>query len=232
LRSRYGPDYPDVLAKAAEIKAAEQKLDELRKQAQSSKAAEEKPRNPAIAGQLADLDEEIRKHQVRQSELDSQIKFHESAMQRAPAAQQELTIATNDVASASDRYKRLEDRKFGADMSSDVESQQQAERFVLLEPAPPPQKPVSPNRVMFDSAGAGAGLLLALVLVLALELMDRTVKTESEVADLIKAPVYGHIPRLASQRVRRKRRVWTAIAATGNVALALGYAGLLFIALK
>jgi len=230
LRSRYGPSYPDVLSKAADIQNIEQKINQLRQQGISAQSG--KHHNPALESQIAQTEEEIKKHQARQAELASLIKFHESAIEAVPAAQEELTAATNDVAVASDRYKRLEDRKFGADMFSDVEARQQAERFVLLEPAQPPEQPAIPNRPLIDEIGAGAGLCIALFMAVVLEVFNPTVRTERELHDRLKAPIFGEIPRLNTKLETRRRRLWTAMAATGNLMLALGYAKLLAAALK
>ncbi len=189
LRARYGPSYPDVLSKAADIESVQQKIKELEKQGKAP--ATSAKHNPAIEGQIAQLDEEIRRHRSRQAELESLIKFHEAAIQSIPGAQEELTAATNDLAVESDRYKRLEDRKFGADMFSDVEARQQGERFVLLDTAQPPEHPSFPNRPLIDGIAAAAGLAIALFIVVMLEIFDATVKTERELRERLKVPVFG-----------------------------------------
>ena len=232
LRSHYGPNYPDVLSKAVEIQAIKDKMKAIGDQGKSTPEQSSKPRNPAIESQIAQLDEQIRKHEAREAELTSEIKFQEAAIQRIPAAQEKLTAASNDVAAASDRYKRLEDRKFGADMFSDVESRQEAERFVLLDPAQPPEKPVSPNRLLIDGIGAGAGLISALVLVALLELASPAVKTEREISERTGVPVLGTIPLLPATPDTHRRHVWTVLAATGNLLLAAGFVGVLAASLK
>jgi uncharacterized protein involved in exopolysaccharide biosynthesis len=189
-------------------------------------------RNPAIESQINQLDEQTKKHEARETELTSQINFHEAAIQRVPAAQQQLTAASNDVTAASDRYKRLEDRKFGADMFSDVESRQQAERFVLLDPAQPPEKPISPNRLLFDGIGIAAGLIVALFLVVVLEIVSPAVKTEREISETLGTPIFGAIPILTTSSENRRRRFWTVLAATGNLLLAVGYLGVLAASLR
>jgi uncharacterized protein involved in exopolysaccharide biosynthesis len=227
LRSHYGPSYPDVLTKMVEIEKIKQKIAASGEQRQRVPEASDQPHNPAIEGQIAQVDEEIHKHQARQAQLASQMKFHEAAIARVPVAQEALTAASNDVLAASDRYKRLEDRKFGADMSSDVETRQQGERFVLVDPAQPPEKAVSPNRLIIDSAGAGAGLLLALLLVAALELLNPAVKTEREIRERLGVPIFGQIPRLATTSENRRHRWGSVLAAAGNVLLAVGFFGVL-----
>ena len=232
LRSHYGPNYPDVLSKAAEIQGVKDKMKALGGEEKSASAKSSKLGNPAIESQISQLDEQIRKHKAREAELTSQINFHAAAAQRVPAAQEKLTAASNDVAAASDRYKHLADRKFGADMFSDVESRQEAERFVLLDPAQPPERPVSPNRLLIDGVGAGAGLALALVLVVLLEIANPAVKTEREISERSGAPVFGTIPLLTTKSDNRRQHLWTALAATGDLLLAVGYFTVLAASLK
>ncbi len=212
LRSHYGPSYPDVLSKAAGIQSVQKKIKEREEQGKSDSAASNKQHNPAIESQVAQVDEQIRKHEARQAQLASQIKFHEAAIGGVPAVQEQLSAATNDLAVATDRYKRLEDRKFGADMFSDIEARQQGERFVLVDPAQPPEVPVTPNRPLIDSIGAGAGLIIGLLLVAVLELLDPAVKTEREVLDRLKVPFFGEIPRVTVKS--RRRRFWAVRATT------------------
>jgi uncharacterized protein involved in exopolysaccharide biosynthesis len=231
LRSHYGPNYPDVLSKAADIQVLQKKIKKMADQGKSDSSVT-KHHNPALESQIAQVDEQIQKHEQRQNELRSQIKFHVGAISGVPAVQEQVSSATNDLTIASERYKRLEDRKFGADMFSDLEARQQGERFVLLDPAQPPDHPTTPNRQVIDSIGAVAGLVLSLVLVALLELLDPAVKTGREVRERLKAPILGEIPFLPSVEHSRRRRLWSVLAAAGSLLLAVGYAGVLFISFR
>jgi polysaccharide chain length determinant protein (PEP-CTERM system associated) len=208
LRSHYGPNYPDVLIKAAEIDGVKKKIQDLEAQGKSNASLNKKHLNPALESQIAQVDEQIRKHEARQAELQGQIKFHVAAIGGVPAVQEQVSAATNELALASDRYKRLEDRKFGADMFSDIEARQQGERFVLLEPAQPPDAPVSPNRPLISAIGTAAGLVISFLVVAIVELTDASVKTKREIVDRLRVPVFGEIPRLNANHATR-RRFWS-----------------------
>ena len=231
LRSRYGPKYPDVLSKAADIQELQKRIKDLASQG-ATDTSKNKHNDPALESQIAQMDEQIRKHQVRQSDLESQIKFHVAAIGGVPKVQEEVAAANNDLLAAQDRYKRLEDRKFGADMFSDVEARQQGERFILVDPAQPPTEPVSPNRALIDSIGAAAGLLLSLIVIALLELLDPAVKTEREVELRFNVPIFGEIPHLRTKTGTRRRRVWSILATAANLFLTIGYAGLLIMSLR
>src|SRR5262249_46555928 len=110
LRTRYGPSYPDVLAKQAEI----QDLDKQIKNSEAGglppqKAAKQKPHNPALESQIAQLDDEIQKHEAREKEIKAQIAYYQSSLRAVPEAEQQLSAASNEYSNAEDRYKRLQE---------------------------------------------------------------------------------------------------------------------------
>jgi len=235
LRTRYGPSYPDVLSKQAEIdnvKASIKKVDDANKAQQAGLPVNLKHHNPVIESQIAQLDNEIHDHENRQESLKSQISYHQAILEKAPAAEEQLTAATNEYNEAADHLKRLEDHKFSADISSDVETRQKGERFVVLEPAVPPDHPFSPNRPLIDLLGLGGGLIAGLILSVALEVIDDTVKTPRELGVLFTVPVLGEIPWSPTVIVRKKLNAWSALAASANVILAVVYSGFLFRALR
>jgi uncharacterized protein involved in exopolysaccharide biosynthesis len=232
LRSRYGTSYPDVVSKAADIENLQKQIKELSKGEKPAPSTNRKRHNPVIESQIAQLDEAIKKHESREAELKSQIAYHEAILARAPAAEQELTAATNDYADAADHYKRLEDHKFTADMSSDVEARQKGERFVILEPAQPPEHPFSPNRPVLDLLGFVGGLFVAVVLVIGGDVLDTTVKTQRELSDRLAAPIMGEIPWRKTRSAKIGWRIKLAFAASTSLALAVAYGGLLAVALR
>lgn len=233
LRAHYGPSHPDVLTKAAEIQNIDKQIKEAEPSVQLPKpSTDPKPRNPVLESQIAQLGDEIQKHEARQKELKSQIAYFQSSLEEAPEAEQQLTAASNDYENAEDRYKRLEDHKFSADMSSDVETRQKGERFILLDPAQPPEHPYLPNRPLIDGLGLVGGMAIALFLAFAIELLDGTVRTQRELAERLKISVFGEIPWLATDRKKKRVRSLSALAAGVNVVLALGYVSLLAAGLR
>lgn len=234
LRTRYGPSYPDVVSKEADIESVKHEIEEAEKSAPQSppSASVGKRHNPVIESQISQLDDEIKKREAQQKELKAQIDYFESTLKQAPAAEQQLTAAANDYANAADHYKRLEDHKFTAELSSDVEARQKGERFVILDPAVAPEHPDEPNRPLIDGVGLFVGLGAAVFLVIVLEIVNPSVKTEREVIERLKAPLFGEIPWIVTRSSRRRRLLWTAFAVSGNTVLAVGYFGLLAAALR
>jgi polysaccharide biosynthesis transport protein len=225
LRARYGPGYPDVLKGTVEIEKLKRKIADLDKD--SGQMAPAPPpaghHNPVIESQIAALNEEIEKRDAREKELKTQIAFQQSHLERVPAVEQKLTSINRDYEATQDQYKRLQDRKFAADMSSDLENRQKGERFVVLDPAQPPERPYQPNRPLIDALGLLAGLSLGVLMVLALEVFDPAVKTEQEINEQLNVPVFGEIPWIATEASQRRQVLRTRLAAGGNALLVLAY---------
>ena len=173
LRTRYGPSYPDVVAKAADIEKLQNQIKQKTAASDTtrpSRNSNRKHHNPVVESQIAQIDSEIQERLARETKLKADIAYHQGVLEKAPAAEQELTGAANEYNYAADHFKRLEDHKFSADISSDVETRQKGERFIVLEPAQTPTHPASPNRLLLDSAGLVGGFVFAVVLVFILEI--------------------------------------------------------------
>jgi polysaccharide chain length determinant protein (PEP-CTERM system associated) len=233
MRSRYGPEFPDVLKKEGEIAALKRQIAEQQKSVKSTPPpAPPKHTNPVIESQIAAIDQEIQGHLQREKDLKSQIDFHQSKLQGAPAVAGQIAAAQREYDNAEDSYKRLQDHKFAADVTSDVESRQKGERFVILQPAQPPSHPSQPNRVLIDLVALAAGIPIGVFAVLGLEMLDSSIKTGREISERLRAPVFGEIPWLETPAWRRRQRLRGLLALAGNAVLALGYLGFLAVAIR
>ena|SRR5579872_1628120 len=228
MLSHYGPEHPDVRKKNAEIETVQKKLDEVNK-ASGKKAPTTHSRNPVVEGQIAALDAEMQRMAQHEKEVKEQIAFHESKLQRAPALSQELAAVESQADAARDQYKKLQERKFTADMSQDMEARQQGERFVVLEPALPPEKPAEPNRPLINGIGFAAAFIIGILVAFALEVMDSTVKTQREVTTQLPVPIFGEIPWLPTQAGTRRLRMRSLMAAAANGTLALLFLAIVYI---
>ncbi len=69
----------------------------------------------------------------------------------------------------------------------------------IIDEAPLPRTPVEPNRVKNVVIGAAAGLVAAVGIAFLLEYLDRSVKTEEQVTEILGVPVLGVIPRVGKE---------------------------------
>jgi polysaccharide biosynthesis transport protein len=226
LRKRYGPKFPDVVKKEIQIRELEKRLTEAKKEGESSprpKPVPTRSRNPVVESQLAKLDDVIHEHEQRQKDVVGQIAIRQSQLERIPLFQQRMSSVMRDYQAAQDHYKYLLERKFSADMATDLEVRQKGERFEVLDPAQVPYKPYRPNRPLFNLAALGIGVFVGLAGALVMELLDSSVKTEREVLGQLGAPIFGEIPWLPTE-VENKRVFRRAIYAfAGTSALVSVY---------
>jgi len=228
LRKHYAQNHPDFIKKNLEVADLEKRVAQIRKTDDPAKrqvlATPQRQRNPVVESQIAGLDEEIQKRNERQTEIKNQISYHQSKLERIPVLDQQIASVTRDYEVARDHFRILLDRKFSADMSSNLETRQKGERFVILDAAQPPVTPTRPNRLLIDLlalvVGLGAGLAAAFVV----EILDVTVKTERDIKVLLRVPIFGEIPFLLTSPERQRRRHQTILAASGSAVLAAVYA--------
>jgi polysaccharide biosynthesis transport protein len=232
LRQRYGPSYPEIVAKTNQIHTLETQIQESKAQLANQPKAQQTPTkeaNPVVHSQIAKLDDNIREHKEHATEIERQIEQHKAELTRIPVFQQEISSVMRDYEAAQDHYKHLADRNFAANMAQDLEIRQKGERFEVLDPAQVPYKPSSPNRPILNLTGLAAGLLFGFVGAFALEILDASVKTEQEVVSHLGAPVFGEVPWLPTPVDNRRRRLSTIFACAGSAMLAAVYSFLVFV---
>ncbi len=220
LRSRYGPNFPDVRKTQVELDRL------LAKAAQDAKsgAALETPktrrtvRNPVIEAQLNKLDQEVDEQSKSQATLEQQINFHSSKLERVPIFEQQIAGLMRDYDTLRGHYNRLLDKKLAADMASELESRQKGERFTILDSAQAPEKPYGPNRPLIILAGLIGGLLGGMGLAVLIETQDESVRTEKDAASALGKVVLAGIPKILSKRERLRNRLRAAGAFAGTVA--------------
>jgi uncharacterized protein involved in exopolysaccharide biosynthesis len=227
LRSQYGPNFPDVRKAQADLERLRKK-DAARK-AQAPAAVSVEPlapsgsrRNPVIEAQMSKLDQEIEEQTKLQGPIQQQIDFHVSKLERVPIFEQQIAGLMRDYDSLRAHYQSLLDKKLSAQMASDLEAHQKGERFVVLDPAPVPSQPSGPNRPVIALVGLMLGLVGGMALAVAIEMMDESVRSEHEAAQLLGIPVLAGIPRMYTDIELRSQRMNFAFAAILTASLSGG----------
>jgi polysaccharide biosynthesis transport protein len=223
LRKRYGPTHPYVLNTQAE-------LDRLRagadvKSGNQQHAVEPTPlqrNNPVLEAQIAKLDEDSAELTKQLESLKKQMDFHRQKVEQIPAAERQLAGLQHDYDTLKADYASLLDKKKAAEMSSTFEGFQGGERFVVLYPAVPPEKPYAPNRLLISLGGLLGGLLVGIALAFIADVKDQRVRSENDASRIFGSPVLGHIPRIISRQERRRRRFSAVGMVAGTVAGASG----------
>lgn len=226
LQVRYGPSFPDVQKAQADLdrlkkKAAEEEA-HLPAQAQPETQLKGK-KNPVLEGQIQKLNQDIEEQTKLQASLQQQVDFHVSKLEREPVFEQQIAGLTRDYDSLRAHYQNLLDKKLAAQMASELEATQKGERFVVLDPAPVPEHPYGPDRLLISVAGLIGGLLGGIGLVLVIEINDPSVRSESEAAQLLGARVLASMPQI---RTAAQMRSQIMLFAGAGILTVAGSAGL------
>lgn len=119
----------------------------------------------------------------------------QARVEKLPIRQQEMAGLMRDYEFSKDNYKNLLNKNFSADIASDMEKRQKAERFTILDPARVSEKPAKPNRPVLNAVSVIVALGLALVLGCAREWKKNVILGEWELPGDV--PVLGRIPAMA-----------------------------------
>lgn len=157
LSAIYTDEYPD-------LRILKRKIEELEKTA-NAPASENVATDATslavdrIKAKIASDNARLSSLEQQRAMLQSKISENEHAMIQTPKVEQGLNVLIRDRDSAQQKYEEYLNKKMNAKIAQNLESENKAERFSVLEPPVLPDKPFKPNRVKIIAIG----FILALV---------------------------------------------------------------------
>jgi polysaccharide chain length determinant protein (PEP-CTERM system associated) len=225
LRVRYNDSHPDVVRLRADIERVKQ-IEKQREAAKSSDTPKEAQAKPGVAAdppareplefahtreQVAGLkaqikasDKELEDRKAEQQRILHDLAMYQQRLEQLPVREQDMARLMRDYEMSKENYKSLLDKKMAADMSLDMETRQQSERFTVLDRAQVPEKPIKPKRPLLYAGAVVLGLALALVLGFSAEMRRNVVLGEWELPP--GTPVLARLPYIAVQAASGKTK--------------------------
>ena len=217
LRSRYTENHPDV----RDTRAALERLKEARQKAAAATPAaseppsattgqvamsgtliREKERIEQIRGQMVVLDRRLKDLEADKQRILQEISGVQRKISQLPVREQQLAAIARDYEISKANYQSLLDKQMAAEMAAQMESTQRSERFVVLDPARVPEKPIKPDRVTWALTGWAAALLLAFMIGVAYEMNKNVFLGEWELPrELL---VLARVPKMQIQSAARR----------------------------
>ena len=145
---------------------------------------------------VASLDAEIEALKSEETRLRQNIGAVEQRLEAVPYRQSEFALLSRDHQTTRDQYESLLKRYEEARLGQNMETENQGERFRVLEAAVPPTGPTAPNRVRLLIMGLFLAGLIAVVAVLAVEQIDTSFHSVDDLRQFTTLPVLAAIPRL------------------------------------
>jgi hypothetical protein len=149
----------------------------------------------ALRAQRAAAEKELEARLDDRQKILSDIGSYEARISRLPIREQEMAGIVRDYQISKANYEQILKSDFSANMATDMEKRQKAEKFTVLDTARIPEKPVKPIRLLWYSAGTLAGLILSIGAAFMQELRRNVVLGEWELSPDI--TVLGRIPRIS-----------------------------------
>ena len=234
LSGRYTPNHPDIIRLKQQIATA-QKLkqqaeadilanpaaDTLDPKESANSLAELQAVTPILQmdGQLKanQLEIELRKQEI--IKLQSQIQQYQMRLNTIPVREQQLAAITRDHDQARTNYESLLAKQQSSAMATNLEKQQQAEPFRIIDPPNLPQRPYWPNRLKLSLAGLALGAFFGLGLTVLVETIDARIYREQDLKGMLPVPILIGIPPLKTAREQQKLHRFRCAEAIAAAAL-------------
>jgi polysaccharide chain length determinant protein (PEP-CTERM system associated) len=178
LLLNYTESYPEVVRLRALIEAQkkQQKAPGKLDQGSDSEVSTLNPLFQNLKQQAFQVESELDGLNARQAQLQGLIGSKSSQLRNIPADQKKLSDLVKEREASRQIYEQLMMRQGQAELSKQMEVEDKATTFRIVDPAVIPKKPVSPNRVRLIIMGILAGLTAGLGVVYLKEMLDSSVK--------------------------------------------------------
>lgn len=224
LRAHYTEDYPDVVIQR-------QLVERLKGQLAQKDKPEEDPNlqsvtNPThlmLRTKLADEQVSLAVAKSRLAEAQKRLDDAGKNVGMSLAVKRQYENLDRDFATLKKNYEALVERREAANISQAAGDQQSNMVFRVVDPPTVPNRPVAPNRIVFNLAVLLAGLGAGLAAAVALGQASGRFLTMEQLSEAFALPVLGAvtIARSAADLVRERRS--TSFFAAGAGALVVGY---------
>jgi uncharacterized protein involved in exopolysaccharide biosynthesis len=222
-REKYTADHPDVMRLQRLVDSLEKSVAVEAADA-SAPLPSDHADNPVyiqVKGQLDALAVERGTTVKKRDELRAKYADYERRMAQEPEVERQYRTMARELESAQAKYQEILSKQTEAQVSENLETERKGERFTLIEPPQPPEKPISPNRFLI----LGMGLLLALAsglgVIAAQEAFDAAVRGPGDIRRLLQVPALASIPIIVTARERARRKLALRVSLGGGVAALL-----------
>lgn len=138
-------------------------------------------------------------NQQRMTQLRDSLQEQRAKLLRVKGLRDEAAVLQRDVENAQRAYDNAQART----NQSNMESQATMTNVSVLKNASAPPFPSSPKLVLIAGAALALGVLLSLAAVLVREKLDRRLRTEDDVLQVLGQPLLGVMPRLPGRAPAR-----------------------------
>lgn len=203
-RAIYAESHPAIRSLVSRLTALEGALDGAAISGGGTAAADGAAKGQRI---LAQIDDQIAKLDERIAEERREMARLADSMARTPQVELELNDLQRQYQTVQTQHQQTILKLVQAETGERLEVNQQAERFEVIEQAQIPERPTSPNRPLVVAAGLVGATGLGVALAILLELLNRSIRTVSDLERRLEIRPVVTIPYIETSR-QTMRRNW------------------------
>ena len=207
----YTDDHPTMRALKRKIETLEKAAPSTTVNTKQSSTGISTPVDFLVAKVQAKIDSEnarLKSLEQQKIALKNKIAQGEQQVIQIPQVEHGLSTLLRDYENAKKKYDEVRAKQANAMITENLEDQNKAERFSLLEAPTFPEKPVRPSRVKIMGMAVVAALGIAGAIVMLLEMLDRRLRGIEVLTAVIKSRPLAVIPYITTQHdLRRKKNL-------------------------
>ncbi|MFZ4536435.1 GumC family protein [Propionivibrio sp.] len=216
LSSSYTESHPD-------LRAMKRKMEELNgnlgKDGTTTVASVGSSMELAIAkvqAKMATANNRLKSLSQQEKELRADRNSLEKQIIESPQIERGIATLMRDHESAHKKYEELRSKELSAKTAENLEGEQKAERFSLLEPPLLPEKPIKPNRGKIILIGFFAALGGSTGLAFLLEMLHPRIRGSAELVAVLRHRPLAVIPYMFTEadKARKQQNIRTFVQAT------------------
>lgn len=201
-------NHPTIRSLSARISALENSLTTTQ-----AASTDEEASAASVSQPLQEIDRQISRVETQLAQLANQRRINEGqvtvlreSIDRTPEVEVTLGAMLREQSNIQLQFEQAIQRQAEAATGEQLEVNQQAERFEVIEQPQVPTEPISPNRPLIVGAGLGGGLAISGVIVLLIEFVFPRLYSARDVQRLVGIRPIVAVSYITTPAERRKGR--------------------------
>jgi succinoglycan biosynthesis transport protein ExoP len=207
----YSESHPEIRALKGQIEALEKRLGPL-----DAQPTEDKPLSASdlkkldlnsriVAEKMDTIDRQLALYAAQKAAITTGITDLNKLLSQAPEVQINLSLIERQREGVQKSLEEIGEKLTAARLGEQLEKDQQAERFQVIEQPITPQEPVRPNRAKIMTLGFFLAGLAGAGSVLGLEMLNQSIRTSSDLAKALNRHPLVVIPYISTQEEGRRK---------------------------
>lgn len=232
LSATYTEDHPDLRAARRRVESLEQAVAGGGAASSAAKPLVADAALVRIDARAAALRDRLKVLAAQRGALRGRIGQMDTQLVRSPQVERGLAALTRDYQSAQKKYEEILAKKMTAQVAENLEGDQKAERFTVLEPPTLPDRPIKPDRKKLIAFSLLLAMAAPVGLVALVEGLHGTVRGVGQISAIVGQKPLVTVPLIpVAAELASRKRVYLMLAGGGVLATCVALAVVHFLVL-